>query len=127
MAISSNNPRSFYLEGQYQRVCAVCGSAGRFEVHHCLSKQRIKRVSVVAHRSLLLYDRRNALRLCEGCHGRYTNRVMKINTKLLKDQNICFIYEVLGPAGRNLLEREYTGADRRWNQHQEGHCHLCQS
>jgi 5-methylcytosine-specific restriction endonuclease McrA len=124
--MAASSPSSFYAEAQFQRTCAVCGAAGAFDAHHVVSKQRIKRLSPPTTLQQLLYDPRNALRLCERCHSRYTNRVMKINTKLLKDQNICFIWEVLGPAGRNLLERDYTGTERRYTLHEENGCPLCQ-
>lgn len=128
---TSSNPRSFYLEGRYQRTCANCGSAGDFHVHHVISKQRIKRLSAPNIPQILLYDRRNALRLCKGldgkqCHMEYEGGKLVIETKRLKDQNICFIWEVLGPAGINYLDRNYTGVDHRFTIHEEGGCRICQ-
>lgn len=119
MATSS----SFHAEARFQRVCAVCGSAGAFDAHHAVSKQRLKKLGL-RH---LIYDPRNALRLCDRCHERYTNRVMKIQTSLLTEQNICFIWQVLKVAGHNLLDRDYTGIEHRYTQHEENVCPLCQS
>lgn len=123
----ASNPASFYQAGQFQRVCAVCGAGGGFHVHHVVPKQELKRRGLV-HR---LYDPTNALRLCEGldtkrCHMQFEKRQLVIPTADLLDESICFIWEALGVAGQNFLERFHTGVDRRYTRHGEGACELCQ-
>lgn len=125
--MTASNPSSFWAEARSQRVCAVCGSAGDFHAHHVVPKERLKKKGLL-HR---LYDPRNALRLCAGldsdqCHMEFENVKVVIETEMLTDENICFIYETLGVAGQNLLEREYTGVDRRYTKHVEGRCPICQ-
>jgi hypothetical protein len=125
--VNISNPHSFYQEARFQKVCQLCGSAGAFHAHHVVSKQRLKKDGLL-HR---VYDPRNALRLCEGldtkhCHMEHERCNLVIPTEKLLDQNVCFIWEVLGVAGQNLLERDYTGIDRRYTLHVEGRC-VCQS
>jgi len=121
VTVAISNPQSFHAEAQFQRVCATCGKAGVFEAHHVVSKQRLKREGY----SGLLYDTRNALRLCPDCHGRFTGGT-RIPTHALTDDNMCFTWLVLGPAGQNYLERLYTGIDRRFSLHLDRKCPLCQ-
>lgn len=122
-----SNPLSFREEARFQRVCAVCGSAGAFHAHHIVSKQRLRKEGLV-HR---LYDPRNALRLCEGldtnhCHMEHEKGNLVIPTEKLPAEVMCFIWETLGVAGQNLLERDYTGIDRRYTRHTDGTCLICQ-
>lgn len=118
-----SNPQSFREEAQFQRACAACGGTGPFDAHHVVARARLKRMGLT-HR---LWDPRNALRLCDRCHERYTNRVLVIETASLTDDNICFLWEVLKEAGQNYLERHYTGIDRRYSLHGERRCKACQS
>lgn len=122
MATTISDPRSFYEEGRYQRMCAGCGATGAFEVHHVVSKQRLKRLG----RLDVLYDPRNALRLCEGLGTNQCHHKLTIPTSALLPDNICFMWEVLDVAGHNYLERHYSGVDRRFTLHEEGRCPLCQ-
>jgi hypothetical protein len=122
-----SNPQSFLAEAQFQRVCAVCGDGGPFHSHHVVSKQALKARGLVD----ALYDPRNALRLCAGldgnqCHMRFENRQLQIPTLSLTFDNICFMWDVLGVAGVNYLDRYYTGADRRFTIHEDKGCLLCQ-
>lgn len=124
-----SNPASFRDEARFQRVCAVCGSPGDYEAHHVVSKQELGKRGLVH----LLYDPRNALRLCKGgkrCHmNREHGGVNKvtIKTEELTDDNICFIWQTLGVAGQNYLERHYTGVDRRYTLHEAERCPKCQA
>lgn len=127
--LAISNPASFYDEARCQVVCAVCGDPGEFEAHHVISKQRLKRIGLI-HR---LYDPRNALRLCKRDNRCHMNREhggvnrVTVPTEKLTDENICFIWETLNVAGQNLLEREYSGIDRRYSRHTEGNCPRCQA
>jgi hypothetical protein len=120
-----SNPASFRAEAQFQRVCAYCEKADSFQSHHVVPKQDLRR------RGLPLYDTRGALRLCEGldtdkCHMRIEKGIYVLETAKLLQVNICYVWETLDMAGQNLLERNYTGVDRRYTLHTEGNCPLCQ-
>lgn len=122
-----SNPQTFREEGMFQRVCVACGKGGDFHVHHVVPKQQLKRLGLV-HR---LYDPRNAIRLCEGldgprCHMQFEQYKLVIPTEALLSANICFIWETLGVAGHNFLQRKHTGVDRRFTLHEEERCLLCQ-
>jgi hypothetical protein len=66
-----------------------------------------------------LYDTRNALRLCEDlsagiegrCHLQFENRRIEIECRMLKDCNIVYAFEVMGPAALDYLRQEYTDVD----------------
>src|SRR2546430_5742237 len=107
-----SNPASFREEARFQRVCAMCGSSGAYHAHHVVPKQWLSRNGQV-HR---LYDPRNALRLCDGldgprCHMNFESRKLVIETARLPPNAMCFIYETMGVAGQNFLERMYTGVE----------------
>lgn len=98
-----------------------------FHAHHIVAKHRLAKDGHVEK----LYDTRNALRLCEGldtdrCHMEHEQGKVEVKTERLPDEAICFIWETLGVAGQNHLEREYTGIDRRYSLHVEGKCPTCQ-
>lgn len=123
-----SNPESFHLEARYQRVCAVCGKGGRFHAHHVVDKQwlRVNR--------LPLYDTRNALRLCDHgkrCHMNFEEggvAKVQVLVRHLKDQNLCYLWQVMGHGGTVWLDRYYggDGGDDRWWRHTRGECELCQ-
>lgn len=120
-----SNPASFHAEAQFQRVCAYCGKPGSFQAHHVVPKQDLRR------RGKPLHDTRCALRLCEGlntdkCHMRIEKGIYVLETAKLKQVNICYVWETLGVAGYNMLDRDYTGAERRFTLHDEGRCPECQ-
>lgn len=121
-----DNPRSFHAEARYARSCANCGAVGKpFEAHHVLKKQTLRK------RGLPQYDTRGAVRLCEGldtaqCHHRIEKGGERLPTERLSQVNICYLWDVLGPAAVNELDRHYTGVERRFTLHQEGRCPHCQ-
>ena len=121
-----SNALSFRAEARYQRVCAVCGSGGVYHAHHVISEQLLQRLG------LPVLDPRNALRLCDRCHMSFEwagPGKIAINVFHLTDQNICYVYETLGPAV-SMIERKYGGSfglDPRWQKHRMGECELCQS
>jgi hypothetical protein len=117
-----SNPRGFHEEARYQKVCAVCGKGGSFEAHHVVKVQILRRLRGVTN----FYDPRNALRLCPKCHADHTSGKRRIRTGELTKDSICYIWEILGIAGQNLLEREYSGPDRRYEKHVEHVCTTCQ-
>lgn len=126
-----SGPASFRAEARWQRACAVCGAVGGgFHAHHVVPKHLLRRLG------LPLYDTRNALRLCDGgglrlcCHMQFEwGGVSKteIPVRCLTDQNICYVWEVLGVTVVQ-IERKYSPFDQdpRWLQHHMGECPLCQ-
>lgn len=121
-----DNPASFFAEARYQIACAFCGLPGRpFEAHHVLKRQRLRK------RGLPLYDPRGAVRLCEGlatdrCHFRIEKGGERLPTSKLPQVAICYVWEALGVAGYNALDRDYTGPERRFTIHEQGKCPHCQ-
>lgn len=68
-------------------------------------KQAVRR----AHGELLHPD--NALGVCVPCHGAHHNRKAVIKTAQLRDENLHFIVELLGPcAALVYLETYYDAA-----------------
>lgn len=119
-----SDPRSFWLEARHQRVCAHCGHPGGFHAHHVISKNWLRRNH---HED---YDTRGALRLCEMCHMQFEwagpGKIQLVAADL-KQQNLCYVWEVMGDAGSDFLDREYAGHDDdRWTRHGEGICPECQ-
>jgi hypothetical protein len=119
-----SNPASFRAEARWQRVCAVCGAAGSFHAHHVLPKHLLRRLK------LPRYDTRGALRLCEHCHMQFEwggPGKVEIAVRCLTDQNICYLYEVLGVTVVQ-LEGKYSNfdVDPRWHKHRMGECLECQ-
>jgi hypothetical protein len=123
--VAISNPSSFRAEARYQRVCAACGRAGEnFHAHHIVSKRLLRRLK------LPLWDTRNALRLCPSCHMQAEwggVERLRIPCDRLSNDNICYIYSVLGPA-IGTLEKMYPRLiiDPRMTRHLDGACELCQ-
>ncbi len=127
-----SDPSSFHEEARYQRVCAICGRAGgrpdfrgrTWHAHHVLPRRLLRRLKLPE------WDTRNALRLCTDCHmsSEWAGAsAVKIAVADLKDDNICYAFEVLG-ATVVQLERTYGDfeADERWARHLTEGCELCQ-
>ena len=121
-----SSPLAFRLEARYQRVCAVCGRGGDpWHAHHVVSHQLLVRLGLPPD------DTRNALRLCDRCHMDFEwggPGKVAITVFHLTDQNICFVWETLGPTV-SMIERKYHGSfglDPRWQAHRMGECELCQ-
>jgi hypothetical protein len=122
-----SNPASFRDEARWQRVCAVCEQPGAFHAHHVIPKQQLRNLRRPQ------YDTRGALRLCSpgtvgNCHMQHEGGPTKlVTTKHLTQTNICYVFEVWGPAAEGWLERYYSGADDRLNLHHDEECPHCQS
>lgn len=120
--------RSFHEEARFQLACAACGAVGQpFEAHHIIKKQRLVKEGIVN-----VYDPDNALRLCEGlgtkqCHHEHKQGRIVIETEDLPQAAICYGWRVLKEAFQNVLEREYTGPDERYEAHARGNCPHCQA
>lgn len=121
-----SNPASFHAEARYQRVCAVCGSAGPFHAHHVVARPLLRRLR------LPQYDPRNALRLCHpGCHFAFEwagPGKIAVPVTCWTDQNVCYVFEALGVTAVQ-LEKKYgpLDVDERWVKHLNGECELCRS
>lgn len=110
-------PASFHAECRWQRVCAWCGSNKPWQAHHVLREQNLKRLGISGRE---LYDTRNALRLCLGCHGKHHHghpcptvieRAGRIDPVVL-DVNILYAVEKAGRDGAlSYFERYYANSD----------------
>lgn len=105
--------RLFHEEAWGQRCCAVCGKVGPFDPHHVVEKKKIKSI----RRKETLWDTRNALRLCPGCHANHTGASKKVPLTKLTDANYGFAFWLLGGAAFYYLRSHYDGEDRRLSDH----------
>lgn len=119
-----NDPHAFWQEARYQRLCAVCGHGGSFHAHHVYPRDKLKRMGAPE------WDTRNALRLCELCHMQFEwagAGKVEIVTSQLKQQNLCYLWELLNVGAYVFLDREYGGSDDpRFTCHASGLCLDCQ-
>lgn len=108
-----DDPRSFWEEARWQRVCAVCKRPTRdWEAHHVIQKQRCRRERAPLH------SPDNALRLCAGgphcCHELHTTHQLLVSLACLRDENITFAANWLGAGpAYEYLTRYYAGSDPR--------------
>jgi hypothetical protein len=111
------NRESFHDEARFQMCCAVCGSTKGFHAHHVLYEQVLDKEFGIKGKAA--FDTRNALRICtedgNNCHQRHHWAVRKIMTVELLDQNIEYIFEIMGLRGADWLRRYYDDSveDRR--------------
>lgn len=77
-----------------------------FHVHHCLSQQHIREAcrKLGLPERIWLWDRRNALVVCDLCHTRHHRALPRISRRLLRAETWAFARE-LGQDHK--LEREY--------------------
>ena len=89
--------------------CAVpgCPGIGRLALHHVIYRQKIRRVGGD------VWDPRDALTLCNSCHGRHHQRGRPVPLALLANENYEFAWELLGSAAYDYLRRRYSGEDPR--------------
>lgn len=107
----ADEPADFWATAGAQRACAQCGRFTReWDAHHVVEKQELSR------RKLPLWDRRNALRLCNGpfsCHGQHTGAGSRVQLRKLRNENYEYAFEVLGAYAYDYLRRRYRGEDPR--------------
>jgi len=108
--LEAANRRNFHEAAWKQRVCACCGKAGPFQSHHVVEKQKLR----IIGRLDLKWDVRNALRVCDDCHGKQ-HRGWRINLRRLTDENYEFAFFVLGTEAADYLRARYEGNDDRWD------------
>ena len=73
--------------------CAMCRAPGHrklLQVHHVIAKQQLKRIN----RYDLMWDKRNALVLCDECHERHERAFTRVRREVLRDDNIEFALEL---------------------------------
>lgn len=65
--------------------CAVCGSTRGIAGHHVVTQQELGHVAAEQGRDLdrLLWDQRNRLALCEGCHAAHHSRARPVPLTIL--------------------------------------------
>lgn len=107
--IEQANREAFHESAWLQRSCQGCDSFGPFESHHVTEKRKLKQVG----RLDLLWDTRNAMRLCPDCHNRHTNRAAPIPLSKLTDEHFEFAFYALGAAAHTYLGQSYSGNDDR--------------
>lgn len=108
--IEKANKRAFHEAAWAQRVCAVCGASGEYESHHVIERQKLR----IIGRLDLVWDLRNALRLCGDCHAKHTGGWRRVFLSRLTDENYEFAWFVLGMEAADYLRRIYQGKDHRW-------------
>lgn len=98
---------SFRAEARWQRVCAVCGTAGGFHPHHVVTEGELRRRCGLRGREL--YNTLNALRVCVRCHERHHSpgRMRLIKTIELKTANVVYAFQMLGLRAVSYLRRYY--------------------
>lgn len=111
--IEISNRRAFHEAAHAQRCCQKCGGFGAYQSHHVVEKSELKRRG----RSDLVWDTRNAMRLCPDCHERHTNRSRPIELRLLSAQHFEFAFFVLGVVAHSYLGRLYIGEDPRLDEY----------
>lgn len=113
-----DDAKAFHEEARYQGFCAGCAYYARsqisklWEAHHVLEKKHCKTSGAP------LNSPDNALRVCaksmHACHERHTTHQELLPVGCLRDENIAFIVESLGPGpAYNYLRRYYSGSDPR--------------
>ncbi len=85
----------------------MTGKGGAFDPHHVVEQQWLKR------EGLPLDDRRNALRLNPDVHANHTTGAAKVPLRCLTDENVEYVFEVMGVRAMDYLERKYDGTDPR--------------
>jgi hypothetical protein len=112
---------AFHNAARFQRVCRECGKSKGpnggeipWDAHHVVEKQKLKAIG----RTDLLWDPRNAMRLCKHpCHARHTNASQRVKLSALSNDNFAFAFEVLGAAAYDYLGERYEGEDPRLSDH----------
>jgi hypothetical protein len=113
--------KAFKAECSYQRFCQHpdCKNPGtwKWQAHHVVQVKHIKEYTEEPH---ILYDPRNALRLCNdlsgsNCHGNHHGGGDKrVPLSALRDENFEYAAELLGAGvAYEYLRRGYRGEDPR--------------
>lgn len=108
--------RDFHLAAAAQRVCARpgCRSTEFAGGHHVIYQQELTRIG----REDLLWDKRNALRVCLQCHHNH-HGIHSLPLTALTDANYEFAFEVLGERAVDYLRAKYDGDDPRLEEWRE--------
>lgn len=107
--IEAANRRAFGEVAWAQRCCRKCGSTGEWQAHHVVEKRKLKFERLHS----MIWDTRNAMRLCPDCHERHTNRSRPLEMRLLLDEHFEFAFYALGAAAHSYLSQLYIGEDPR--------------
>lgn len=100
-------PHQFRQAAQMQIACAVTGSTGPWDAHHVIESQEVGR------RGGDRYEPRNALRLSYLAHNQHTSAMRSVRLTELRDENVDYAFELMGPAAYPYLIRMYDGTDVR--------------
>lgn len=89
-------------------ACACCGSRDRLIRHHALYRQHVRQAGGDE------WAPANALALCTPCHEAHHARRRVLPVSVLRDENIAFAADLLGPlAAHSYFGRYYDGSDAR--------------
>jgi len=120
-AVEALEANAFHNAARFQRVCQKCGASKGpnggpipWDAHYVVEKQKLKAIG----RTDLLWDHRNAMRLCKHpCHATHTNAHERVKLSALSNDNFNFAFEVLGAAAYDYLRERYAGDDPRLSDH----------
>lgn len=87
--------------------CACCPRRSSLHPHHVVYAQHVEGAGGD------VWDPRNRLMLCEGCHADHHGPNWRVPLLLLPDRCIAFAVELLGAAAFDYLTRRYDGEDPR--------------
>lgn len=104
--------RAFHDEARRQRICAQegCRRNWPWHPHHVIYRQELQKMGITD--ITVLWDKRNALRLCPDCHMNHHN-LHHVKLKCLTDANYEFAFEILGDRAGDYLRQHYDGDDPR--------------
>lgn len=110
--VDSSSKEEFLRAGYGQRFCAVTllpTNPRTGQVHHVVEKQWLR----INHKPQ--YDPRDALLLRTRIHELHSTKIEKHKIPLtaLRDENLEFAFEQMGPAAYHYLRRHYRGDDPR--------------
>lgn len=89
-------------------ACACCGGRDRLVRHHATFRQTVRREGGDE------WAPANALALCTPCHEGFHARRVPVPLSVLRDENIAFAADLLGPLAAHVyLSRRYAGTDPR--------------
>ena len=89
------------------KPCVVCGRPDRVQGHHVVSQQAIRKVAKRFGYDLatVLWDKRNGIAVCEGCHSAHTGAKKRLPLSVIPAAAFEFADEL---GLRWQVERDYV-------------------
>lgn len=108
--VASQKPlaRSWWEHVAKNRPCVVCGRPDRVQGHHVVSQEALRKVARRFGYDLatVLWDRRNGIAVCEGCHSAHTGAKKRLPISVVPAAAFEFADEM---GLRWQIERDYVG------------------